>query len=85
MLEVKRAHCTAHINSTPSSAMLFWFSWSFPNGLQNLPAGLQPPRLGTLQRQVDRYWAAVQGCCSDLDRYQVGHGRRSQALHVEMI
>jgi hypothetical protein len=39
--------------------------------LQPMPTGLLPPRLGTLQRQVDRYWAAVQDCCTDLDKYQV--------------
>jgi hypothetical protein len=41
-----------------------------------MPAGLQPPRLGTLQRRVDRYWAAVQDCCTELDKYQVGAIRR---------
>ena len=61
------------------AAVLFCSSSHSPNELQSLPAGLQPPRLGTLQQQVDRYWAAVQDCCTDLDKYQVGVGRRSEA------
>ena len=32
---------------------------------------LVPPRLGTLQRQVDRAWAALGRCCTNLDKYQV--------------
>ena len=60
--------------------MLVWSNLDSPDVPQNLPAGLQPPRLGALQRQVDRYWAAVQDCCTDLDKYQVGGSRQSQAL-----
>lgn len=33
--------------------------------------GLVPANLGNRQKQLDRAWAAVNRCCTDLDKYQV--------------
>lgn len=33
--------------------------------------GLQPPNIGDLQAQINRAWAAVHTCHTDLDKYQV--------------
>ena len=33
--------------------------------------GLVPANLGDRQRQIDRAWAAVGRCSTDLDKYQV--------------
>lgn len=49
---------------------------------QAAPFGLRPPRLGDLQRQVDRYWTAVGRCCTDLDKYQALMALRDSDVDV---
>lgn len=42
--------------------------------------GLMPANLGNRQRQIDRAWAAVGRCATDLDKYQVSLSLCSPAV-----
>lgn len=51
--------------------------------------GLIPANLGNRQKQLDRAWAAVNRCCTDLDKYQVSKLVRLECVschlsHVSM-
>ena len=49
--------------------------------------GLLPPRLTSLQAEIDRAYAAIARCCSPLEKYQVsrclGLGQ-SQMMHAPL-